>query len=183
MLSLPLEFESDNAQAGFRLHRLEVLNWGTFNRQVWAIEPGGQTALLTGANGSGKSTLVDALLTLLVPNQRRAYNQAGGDGRKRERDERSYVLGAYGKVKAEDSYTARTQHLRSRNDYSVLLAVFGNSGYREQVTLAQVFWFQQDQVQKFFAIAGRALSIAADFSQFGTPTDLKRRLRQANVEV
>ncbi|MFN8475404.1 MAG: SbcC/MukB-like Walker B domain-containing protein [Anaerolineae bacterium] len=183
MLGLPLEFEPDNAQAGFRLQRLEVFNWGTFNRQVWAIGPGGQTALLTGANGSGKSTLVDALLTLLVPNQRRAYNQAGGDGRKRERDERSYVLGAYGKVKAEDSYAARTQHLRTRNDYSVLLAVFGNSGYREQVTLAQVFWFQQDQVQKFFAIAGRALSIAADFSQFGTPTDLKRRLRQAGVEV
>lgn len=183
MLSLPLEFEPDNAQAGFRLHRLEVLNWGTFNRQVWVIQPGGQTALLTGANGSGKSTLVDALLTLLVPSQKRAYNQAGGDGRKRERDERSYILGAYGKVKAEDSYTARTQHLRTRSDYSVVLAVFGNSGYREQVTLAQVFWFQQDQVQKFFVVAPRALSITADFSQFGTPTDLKRRLRQANVEV
>ena len=61
---------------GFRLYTLELFNWGTFNDQVWRIQPGGDTALLTGENGSGKSTLVDALLTLLVPNQKRNYNQA-----------------------------------------------------------------------------------------------------------
>ena len=56
---------------GFRLHRLEVYNWGTFNGRIWTIEPDNSTALLTGANASGKSTLVDALLTLLVPHIKR----------------------------------------------------------------------------------------------------------------
>lgn len=86
----------------FACKQLEVYNWGTFNRQVWVIEPGGNTALLTGANGSGKSTLVDALLTLLVPNTHRNYNQASGAERRRERDEKSYVRGAYGRIKDEE---------------------------------------------------------------------------------
>ena len=58
--------EHERSSEGFRLQRLEIYNWGTFHGRVWAIEPHGGTALLTGANGSGKSTLVDALLTLLV---------------------------------------------------------------------------------------------------------------------
>ena len=56
--------------AGFRLTRLEVLNWGTFDKRVWSLELGGRNGLLTGDIGSGKSTLVDAITTLLVPPQR-----------------------------------------------------------------------------------------------------------------
>ena len=63
---------------GFRLFRLEVFNWGTFDGRIWSLKPRGETSLLTGENGSGKSTLVDALLTLLVPNQTRSYNHACG---------------------------------------------------------------------------------------------------------
>lgn len=59
--------------------------------------------LLTGENGSGKSTLVDALITLLVPNRRRSYNQAAGSGGKRERDELSYVRGAFGKLQSDNA--------------------------------------------------------------------------------
>lgn len=183
MPNLMLEFESDDQQAGFRLDRLEILNWGTFNRAVWTIEPGGQTALLTGANGSGKSTLVDALLTLLVPYGKRSYNQASGAERRRERDERTYVQGAYGKVKTEESYAARTQFLRSAADYSVLLAVFTNAAYDQKLTLAQVFWIEDDGVKKFFVLANQALSIQSHFSAFGKISDLKKRLRAANIEV
>jgi len=43
--------------------------------------------LLTGANGSGKTTLIDALLTLLVPSNKRFYNQSSGAEIKKERDE------------------------------------------------------------------------------------------------
>ncbi|TAD99461.1 MAG: ATP-binding cassette domain-containing protein, partial [Oscillatoriales cyanobacterium] len=113
------EFLSDNSKAGYRLHRLEVLNWGTFKQGT--IAPCGQTSLLTGANGSGKSTLVDALLTLLVPNGKRNYNLASGSG-KRERDEKTYVLGAYSTIKAEDDHKSKPQYLRTKDDYSVLLA-------------------------------------------------------------
>jgi len=183
MANLRIDFEDDARETGFRLQRLEVLNWGTFNRAVWAIEPGGHTALLTGANGSGKSTLVDALLTLLVPYGKRSYNQASGSERRRERDERTYMLGAYGKVKTEESYAARTQFLRTRNDFSVLLAVFANVTYGQELTLAQVFWIEDDGVKKFFALAQSALSIQRHFSDFGKIPELKKRLRAANVEV
>ena len=43
-------------RAGFRLQRLEVLNWGTFDRRVWALQCNADNALLTGDIGSGKST-------------------------------------------------------------------------------------------------------------------------------
>jgi uncharacterized protein YPO0396 len=67
-------------RAGYRLHHLEVFNWGTFDKRVWRLTPGGETSLLTGDIGSGKSTLVDALTTLLLPAHRIAYNKAAGAG-------------------------------------------------------------------------------------------------------
>ena len=42
---------------GFRLHKLEVLNWGTFDSTqgvVHRIEPKGKTSLLIGLNGSAR---------------------------------------------------------------------------------------------------------------------------------
>lgn len=62
-----LDFLADDSRVGFRLQRLEVLNWGTFDRRVWRYELNGRNGLLTGDIGSGKSTLVDAVTTLLVP--------------------------------------------------------------------------------------------------------------------
>jgi uncharacterized protein YPO0396 len=56
-VSLELDFAQDDRLTGFRLHRLEVFNWGTFDRQVWTMNLGGANALLTGDIGSGKSTL------------------------------------------------------------------------------------------------------------------------------
>ncbi len=89
-----LDFLGDDERSGFRLMRLEVFNWGTFNNRVWMLRPDGRNALLTGDIGSGKSTLVDAVTTLLVPSQRIAYNKAAG-AEARERTLRSYVLGHY----------------------------------------------------------------------------------------
>jgi uncharacterized protein YPO0396 len=65
-------------RAGYRLQHSEVLNWGTFDSQVWRFSPGAETALLTGDIGSGKSTIVDALTTLLMPAHKTAYNKAAG---------------------------------------------------------------------------------------------------------
>lgn len=70
-----LEFAADDALTGFRLQRLEVYNWGTFDKRVWSLHPDGRNCLLTGDIGSGKSTLVDAITTLLVPANRIASNQ------------------------------------------------------------------------------------------------------------
>ncbi len=171
-------FEINNDQVGFRLHRLELYNWGTFNKKIWSIEPGGYTSLLTGLNGSGKSTVVDALLTLLVPNIKRNYNFASiGTEKRRERDEKTYVLGAYGRLKDEvDQNTSKVQYLRTKDDYSVLLAYFFNQDYQHKVTLAQVFWFENDSIRKFFVISGKELNIEEHFNQISSIRDLKKRL-------
>ena len=63
---LELDFLADDTLSGFRLHRLEVYNWGTFDGRVWSLQPEGKNSLLTGDIGSGKSTLVDAV-TIPVP--------------------------------------------------------------------------------------------------------------------
>lgn len=167
-------FQNNGSPTGFRLHTLELFNWGTFNNRVWRIQPQGNMALLTGENGSGKSTLVDALLTLLVPNAKRNYNQAASG--RRERNEYTYLRGAYGRLQSDEGYAAHVQYLREKNSYSVLLAHFHNDSYQQDVTLAQVFWLS-DGVKKFYIVANRALSISDQFTDFETIADLKKRLR------
>ena len=68
-----LEFASEDSLTGFRLQRIEIFNWGTFDKHVWTLEPEERNCLLTGDIGSGKSTLVDAVTTLLVPAHKIAY--------------------------------------------------------------------------------------------------------------
>ncbi len=182
---LELSFVTDDALSGFRLMRLEVLNWGTFDRQVWGLQPEGRNALLTGDIGSGKSTLVDAITTLLIPANRVAYNKAAGAD-SRERSLRSYVLGHYKSERNEITGAARPVALRGPGSYSVLLGVFHNAGYDQTVTLAQVFWLKDPQGQpaRFYVCAERALSITQDFSGFGKDiANLRKRLRQAEVEL
>ncbi|MEO5659446.1 MAG: ATP-binding protein, partial [Polaromonas sp.] len=180
-----LDFSADDTLSGFRLQRLEVFNWGTFDGRVWALHPEGKNALLTGDIGSGKSTLVDAVTTLLVPAHRVAYNKAAGAGSK-ERDLRSYVLGHYKSERNEATGTAKPVALRGPNSYSVILGVFHNAGYDQTITLAQVFWMKEAQGQpaRFFVGAERSLSIAADFANFGTDiAALRKKLRNGSVEL
>ena len=182
---LRLDFVADDTRSGFRLHRLEVFNWGTFDARVWTLALDGRNHLLTGDIGSGKSTLVDAVTTLLVPAHRAAYNRAAGAG-SRERTLRSYVLGHYKSERNELSVSARPVALRDHNHYSVILGVFRNEGYDQTVTLAQVFWIAdaQGQPARFFATAEGDLSIAGEFAHFGSDiTRLRKRLRDAGVEI
>src|SRR5246500_5262983 len=126
--SLDSEFTKNDTLSGFRLTRLEVFNWGTFDGRVWTLQLDGRNGLLTGDIGSGKSTLVDAITTLLVPAQRIAYNKAAGADSK-ERTLRSYVLGHYKAERNEVTGTAKPVSLRGVNSYSVILGVFHNAGY------------------------------------------------------
>ena len=184
--TLELEFASDDKLAGFRLHRLEVYNWGTFDNRVWALDLSGRNCLLTGDIGSGKSTLVDAVTTLLVPAQKVAYNKAAGAGHK-ERSLRSYVLGAYKSERNEVSGGSKPIALRDPNQFSVILGVFENSGFDQTITLAQVFYWagdSQGQPARFFVGAVRALSISENFFRFGTEIrQLKKQLRETGAEL
>ena len=182
---LLLDFVADETRSGFRLHRLEVFNWGTFDGRVWTLALDGRNHLLTGDIGSGKSTLVDAVTTLLVPAHRAAYNRAAGAA-SRERTLRSYVLGHYKSERNDLSVSARPVALRDNNHYSVILGVFRNEGYDQTVTLAQVFWIAdaQGQPERFFAAAEGDLSIAGEFARFGSDINgLRRRLRGAGVDI
>ncbi len=181
-----LDFAASDERAGFRLHRFEAYNWGTFDQRVWALSINGDNALLTGDIGSGKSTLVDAITTLLVPSQKIAYNKAAG-AEARERTLRSYVLGYYKSERSDVGLSTRPVALRDHNSYSAILGHFYNEGYDQHVTLAQVFWLKEPQGQpaRFYAVADTALSLAGQFASFGSDiNDLRKRLRATpQVEV
>jgi uncharacterized protein YPO0396 len=183
--SLDLEFLADDTLSGFRLQRLEVYNWGTFDQRVWSFELNGKNGLLTGDIGSGKSTLVDAVTTLLVPANRIAYNKAAGADSK-ERSLRSYVLGHYKSERNEATGASKPVSLRGPNSYSVIVGVFHNAGYEQTVTLAQVFWMKEPQGQpaRFFVCAEHDLSIGADFAGFGSDmVQLRKKLRGLGADV
>ncbi len=184
-LNLDLANVTERALSGFRLQRLEVYNWGTFHGRVWSLNLDGNNSLLTGDIGSGKSTLVDAVTTLLVPSQRVAYNKAAG-AESKERTLRSYVLGYFKTERHEDSGAARAVALRDHNSYSVILGVFRNEGYDQTVSLAQVFYMKDlvGQPARFFVTAENPLSIARDFSHFGSDVvRLRKRLKENDAEI
>jgi uncharacterized protein YPO0396 len=172
-----LEFAADNRRTGFRLHRLEVLNWGTFNQKIWKIEPQGHTSLLTGDIGSGKTTLVDALTSLIVPHHKITYNRAAGSiGR--ERTLTSYIKGEYKTEKDEQTRLAKSVPLRDESNHTVILGYFYNEGYSKAITLAQVFWLKNNKPEKFFLVSGKELTIKDHFIQFGHDIkNLKKRLK------
>lgn len=180
-----MDDSTDSVLAGIRLRRLEVFNWGTFDRHVWALDLGGRNALLTGDIGSGKSTLVDAVTTLLLPAHRIAYNKAAGADT-RERDLRSYVLGYYKSERNEETGGTRPVPLRDHRQYSVILGVFGSeSGL--SVTVAQVFRGREDgsQPERFFVVADGVLSIESQFglSPGQSLSDLRKALKTYGAQV
>ena len=166
---------------GFRLDRLELLNWGTFNDRVWILSANSRNTLVTGDIGSGKSTIVDAITTLLLPANRISYNKAAG-AETRERSLRSYVLGHFKSERNETTGATAPVALRDATKFSVILGVFTNEGYGETVTIAQVFWMpggdRAGQPARLYVTADGALSINPHFSDFGTEmTQLRKRLR------
>lgn len=169
---------------GFRLHKLEVFNWGTFDGQVFSVQPTGKSALLIGQNGSGKSTLVDALLTLLVKPNVRNFNVAAG-AKKRERDERTYVRGAYDRGSDEGGMGIQVKYLRPRGDkYSVILACFRNTDTGKALTIAQFLYLTADQsVEKIYCVAEDERSIQQDFGGLESTEAVFKTLKQRGFRV
>ena len=183
-MPVPATASSLGVSPGFRLHRLEVRNWGTFDQHIHILDAGGRTALLIGENGSGKSTLVDALLTLLVPRAKRNYNLSAGGAKKKERDEKTYVLGAYGSQSESEESRAQTKFLRKAGGQpSILLACFVNAATCEAVSLAQILWLQEDDVKRLFLVSRRERCISQDFEGLGESRTWKKTLRNRGFEV
>jgi uncharacterized protein YPO0396 len=182
-----IELNADNAQIGFRLNYLELLNWGTFHNKIWSVAPKGKNSLLTGAIGSGKSTVVDALTCLIVPHHKITFNKAAG-AEGRERTLTSYIRGEYKNTKNElNEAKGKAVSLRYNNagdtTFTVILANFCNVGYSSHITLAQVFWIENDKVQKWLIISTDALTIKGAFENIEDGKTLKQRIRKwPNIE-
>jgi uncharacterized protein YPO0396 len=180
-LNFPLR-DGSKPLPGFRLRRLEMLNWGTFHEKVAVLAPEGRWTLLVGENGSGKSTAVDALRTLLVPPRLLNYNDASGEQKRRDRTRRSYVRGTFATASQEESSTAIPQNLRGPGEYSILLAVFGNEHSGEAVTLAQLLWELNEKVDELYIVAREDRSIREHLAMLGQSRELKKTLRQRRFE-
>lgn len=111
-----LDFSVDNPTEGhpgqWRLARIELANWGTFNGHH-AIDVARKGHLLTGASGSGKSSLLDAIAAVLTPGRIR-FNAAAQDtaDRSNDRDFVSYVRGAWSREVSEYENKAVASYLR-----------------------------------------------------------------------
>ncbi|TWT75300.1 ATP-binding protein [Allorhodopirellula solitaria] len=185
----PLELFEDDDDAskdlrlGFRLATFEVFNWGTFDGRVHSISPLGTSCLLIGENGAGKSTLVDAMLTLLVRPGVRNYNVAAGAGKK-ERDERTYIRGAYDRTAGSDE-KPRIQYLREGNGYyTALLATFASARSGKTFTVCQVMYLTSSGDKKiYYGFDKRPRSIAGDLGDLTSGSDIKSRLVDRGFEV
>jgi uncharacterized protein YPO0396 len=170
---------------GFRLHRLELLNWGTFHQGVRTFRLDGANSLLTGDIGSGKSTVVDAITTLLLPAHKIEYNKAAG-AQKKERSLLSYVRGFHKSARSAGGEYSKPVPLRATGQLTVVLGVFHNAVLGKWVTLGITLWATQEagQPNRFYSLTETDQSIAADFSNFGQdPLKLKKKLRAAGASV
>ncbi|MGP9781955.1 ATP-dependent exonuclease SbcCD, C subunit-like protein [Arthrobacter sp. MYb224] len=177
-----LEFEGHDP--GFRLRRLEILNWGTFDGAVRRFILDGENSLLTGDIGSGKSTVVDAITTLLLPAHRIDFNKAAG-AQKKERSLMSYVRGFH-KSERGGGDASKPVALRKPGSYTVVLGIFGNAEMDKTVSLALTLWATQEagQPNRFYSLSESEQSITGNFADFGgDPLKLKRRLRGDGVTV
>ena len=177
-------FEFEGLEPGFRLRRLEILNWGTFDGEVRRFILDGKNSLLTGDIGSGKSTVVDAITTLLLPAHRIEFNKAAG-AQKKERSLMSYVRGFH-KSERGGGESSKPVALRKPGSYTVVLGVFGNAEMDKAVTLALTLWATQEagQPNRFYSLAEGEQSITGDFANFGgEPRKLKSRLKTDGVKT
>ena len=169
---------------GIRLHRVEVLNWGTFHQKVAVLSVEGGNCLLTGQVGSGKSTIVDAISLAMNPPSQITFNQAAGASR-RERTLTSYVLGAYRNISDETTGLAKPDYLRrAAGTQSVILTVYGEPSGR-RVTTGVLLRFQNETStpKSQWLIADCDLSIERDFAGHGDVRALRAALKAAGVEI
>ncbi|WP_026550182.1 ATP-binding protein [Arthrobacter sp. Br18] len=185
LFSLEEPADDGGTPPGFRLHRLELLNWGTFHGGVRSFRLDGANSLLTGDIGSGKSTVVDAITTLLLAANRIDYNKAAG-AQKKERSLMSYVRGFHKSTRSTGGEYSKPVALRNTGTLTVVLGVFHNAQLDKSISLAITLWATQEagQPSRFYSLAEREQTIPEDFANFGQdPAKLRKKLRAAGVAV
>jgi len=177
---------NSDAPGGWRLHRLEMANWGTFGEGlVHMLTPECGWSLLVGENASGKSTAVDALRTLLAPRAvlQHSFNDAAGGQKKKDRSLVTYIRGKWSASRDEDSADAVPQFLRKEETPSYLLAVFRNARRDAALTLAQILWVANGKDETIFLIANGEKTIAENLLGLTTGRGLTKELTSRGFDV
>ncbi len=166
----------------FRMRRLQVHNWGTFNglTEVPIAERG---FLFVGRSGSGKSTLLDAMSAMLVPPSIVDFNAAAREAERSGRDRNlvSYVRGAWADQQDRGTGEIATQYLRKGATWTALVLEY-RAGDGRVVSLVRLFWIAGNgaaaaDVRKHYLIAERPFDIAKDLGGFDLDLrKLKQRL-------
>ena len=100
-----LDFAADDALTGFRLQRLEVFNWGTFDNASGRSIPTAATACSPATSARASPPWSMRSPRCSCPRQRIAYNKAAGAEQANARL-RSYVLGYYKTERSESGVGA-----------------------------------------------------------------------------
>ena len=164
-------------EGGYNLDYFQFYNWGTFNGKIYTLNADNESTVLIGDNGSGKTTLVDAFLTLLVPNEKRYYNQSSGETNKKDRSEETYVLGAFGnKLSDKDEggkFEVQNYHRKKENTISILNGCFTNTLEQRSFTLLQIRYYTASALNQVYAITEGKITIE----------QIQETLRDQNIEL
>lgn len=143
-----LSEETDtDRQEQFRLRRMQVYNWGTFNGLAdFPVAEKGH--LFVGSSGSGKSTVLDALAALTTPGSYRHFNAAamGSERRGTDRNLVTYIRGAWARQSNSERESVQ-KFLRSDTTFTALAATYRNL-LGQSVTLAMVLWIRGSSTQQ-----------------------------------
>ncbi|WP_262107548.1 ATP-binding protein [Arthrobacter sp. Marseille-P9274] len=138
---------SSNRAAGSQIHpgqwrldRLEVLNWGTFQGHH-RVDVARRGFLLTGHSGSGKSSLVDAISAVLTPRMQLRFNAAAQDTAARGEDRSlvSYLRGAWRRSANEETGEVSSDYLRTGATFSGILLRYTNGTGGKPVVLVKLY--------------------------------------------
>ncbi|MFA1288803.1 SbcC/MukB-like Walker B domain-containing protein [Xanthomonas axonopodis pv. nakataecorchori] len=169
--SLFAETLAEQRAQQFRMRRLQVHNWGTFNglTEVPIAEKG---FLFVGRSGSGKSTLLDAMSALLTPPSIVDFNAAAREAERSGRDRSlvSYVRGAWADQQDSASGEIATQYLRKGATWTALVLEYANA-HGEAVSLIRLFWIAGSgnaaaDVRRHYMVAPRRFDVATELDGF-----------------
>ncbi|WP_062522755.1 ATP-binding protein [Demequina silvatica] len=138
-MTLELDLDLPDQHAQWRLARVELVNWGTFDGHH-TVDVAREGHLFTGASGSGKSSILDAIAAVLTPDRYITFNAAALDqaGGREDRSLISYVRGAWSKEADELEDRTVAAYLRPGATWSGILLRFEDLA-AEPVTLVRLF--------------------------------------------
>ena len=171
----------------YRLSRIQLINWGTFQGSV-DIDVAREGFLITGGSGSGKSTLIDAVTAVLLPGDRVRFNAAAqaNTPSSKGRNLISYIRGAWRSREDHASGTVVATYLRPKATYSVVGLTYDNADGDAQ-TLVAMFYLKSGHnspadITRLYGVFPHDQTVF-DLAEFLSNGIDKRRLKSAHKEA